>query len=144
MKKVSVAGAISVAITWFHGGIIFKPEEKWAKAWYGICHMGNGILAFAPIDYEKVTMVTSIDVSPEFRYCERSDTCVYFDCIYNRFSREKFLRMFGDCGSLTLGLPHDFGSKPLWFNEGIYIQKWKYFKIGHAGGVLIHKDQMGG
>ena len=141
-KLIRVAGEISVGVTWIDGGFIFPQDEKWSQAFYGICHYSEGIFAFAPIDYEKVTMLTTIYVSPKFNYCDRADTCVYFDCICNRFKRDEFVKMFKDAGAFTLGLPQDIGRKPLWFNEGIYIKKWKYFIIPQTGGTLMHKNNM--
>ena len=141
-KLIRVAGEISVGVTWIDGAAIFLPEEKWSQAWYGICHYSKGIFAFAPIDYKKIIMLTSIGVSPEFNYCERSDTCVYFDCILNRFKRDAFVKMFKGAGAFTLGLPQDIGRKPLWFNEGFYIQSWWSFIIPKTGGVVMHKNKV--
>lgn len=141
-KKITVVGAISVGVTWIDGSVLFKREEKWSKAYYGICHFSEAVFAFAPIDYKKVTMITTIEVSPTVKYCDRAGSCVHFKCPMNRFKREDFYSMFKDAGGFSLAMPKDFGDKPLWFNEGEYIKKWKYFILPETGGVLMHKDNL--
>lgn len=142
MKKVSVAGALSVGITWVDGSTIFKPDEKWSQVYYGICNFSTGIFAFAPIDFKKVTMLTTIEVSPKFKHCDRSKTCVHFDCELNRFDKESFYDMFKDAGGFTLGMPQNFGEEALWFNLPPYSTKWRHFIIPVHGGTLIHKDRL--
>jgi hypothetical protein len=141
-NKVSVAGAISVGITWVEGSIIFKPDEKFSKAWYGICHYSKAIFAFAPIDFRQVTMITTIEVSPKLMYCDRAGSCVYFACEMNRFRREAYFKMFEGLEAFSLGMPDDFGTKAVWFNEPPYLEKWQYFIIPVEGGTLAHKDSV--
>jgi len=143
-RNIVVVGAISVGITWVDGALLFKPGSKPSSAWYGICHWSQAIWAFAPIDWQRATMITTIQVSEMVKYCDRSRCCVCFDCPLNNFQKEDYLELFKDVKGFTLGLPLDFGSKPLWFNdpELKYRGKWKEFILRVSGGALVHKDRM--
>jgi hypothetical protein len=143
-KKITVVGAISVGVTWVYGNVLFKPEEKWAKAIYGICHYSERIFLFTPKDYEKPIMIVTLEVSPMVSYCEKSKVCVYFDCPLNRFTKDEFFGMFKECGGFSLGMPKNFGNVPLWFNDPLYTyaRKWKYFILDVTGGIIAHKDDL--
>lgn len=135
-KKTAAPNIVSVGITWIDSRILFKPGSKWGKLWLGVCHYSDMIWAVSPLDYEYPTMITTIFVAPIDNYCERAYTCLYFKCPLNKFNKLSFLKEFKDCGKFTLGLPLDFGSKDLWFNEDSQKLVWQKFKIPITGGTL--------
>lgn len=143
-KKITIVGGISVGITWVDGSIIFKPGSKGSLTWFGICHFSEAIWAIAPIDYRKATMITTIQVSNMVNYCDRAKCCLHFDCKYNRFQKKDYFDLFKDVKGFSLGLPKDFGTKPLYFNDPNqkYLKLWRSFIIPISGGALIHKDKM--
>jgi len=141
-KTLSVTGSISCGITWVFGTILFKEGEKWSKMIFGICHYSKKVFAISPIDYLKVTMMTTIEVSPKLNYCDHAGICLYFDCPMNRFRKEKFYEMFKEHSGFSLGMPEDFGTKALWFNLPPYEDRWKLFTLGIEGGVIKHKNDI--
>lgn len=130
---------ISVGITWVDGRCLFKLNTKWSRIWFGICNFSENIWAISPLDYPYPTMITTISVSPTERYCERAYTCLHFNCNLNKFNKNVFLTEFKDCGALTLGLPLDLGSRPLWFNEGKY--SWNKLVISPEGGRMDYSEE---
>jgi len=136
---------LSIGITWLQGRVLFDPESKWSKAYYGICHFGNCIFAVTPIDHPKALTLTTIRVSPTEDYCERAYSCLNFKCPLNKFDKDVFAGEFKDMGTFTLGLPHKIIGKlenPWWCEEP-YYSKWKDFKLSPEGGRLEHKDFKG-
>lgn len=109
--------SFDIGITWIDLRTIFRPDTKWSQFWLGICHLTGRVYMWSPLDFKKPTMITNLEVSPDENYCEAATECIYFDCPLNRFSKDVFLSKFNDIGSESLGLPLDFGAKPLWFNE---------------------------
>lgn len=122
-KKTKVPNNISIGVTWIDGRIVFKLGKKWANIYIGVCHFTDLVWAATPLDYDKPTMITTIQVSPFDKYCERAHTCLCFECKLNRFDKGMFIEEFKDAGAFSLGLPQNIGKKPLWFNDG----KWKHF-----------------
>lgn len=108
---------VSVGITWIDLRTVFKPDVRGSQFWIGVCHMTDRVMLWTPLDYEKPTMITTINVSPKEKYCEAAHYCVNFDCPLNKFMIEKFLDKFKDIGKESLGLPNKFGEEPLWFND---------------------------
>jgi len=141
-KNIVLTGSISCGITWVYGSVLFKGGEKWAKSIFGICHYSKKVFAISPIDYLKVTMMTTIEVSPKLQYCDHAGVCLYFDCPMNRFRKEKFYEMFKEHSGFSLGIPEDFGTKGLWFNLPPYAEKWSLFLIPIHGGVIKHKKDI--
>jgi len=135
-KNIVAPNAISCSITWVDGRILFKESAKQSNLWYGICSFSQKIWCVAPLDYEKITMITTIYASPHDKHCDKGKVCINFKCDMNRFSIDSFIEQFKDMGKETLGLPLDFGSKVLWFNEGVVGKKWKNFIIPVDGGAL--------
>ena len=82
-------------------------------------------------------------VAPPDNYCEKAYSCLYFECHLNKFDKSLFLNEFKDCGAMSLGLPKDIGTKPLWFNEVPASMKWKDFKLGIEGGRLEYDEKKG-
>lgn len=134
---------ISVGVTWIDGRILFKRHTKYARFYYGICHYSKMIFAFTPLDYVRPLMIATIMVSHKEHFCERAGMCVNFTCPLNRFHKDIFAAAFKESGLFSLGTPQDFGNKPLWFNEGVYREKWKHFIIGVDGGVLRFNEESG-
>jgi len=138
IQPVSV---ISVGITHVSGKLLFKDHSsKWARAFYSICHKGESIYALFPEDYLDPIMVTTILVDIPLKYCDKSKFCLDFKCDLSRFNREEYIKQFGNMGGFTLGLPSDFGSKPLWFNEGKWRGVWSKFIIPIDGGTLKYDE----
>ena len=133
-----IIGAVSVGITWVDGRVLFTPDKraKQSKAWYGVCHYSHGVFAITPYDYEYPKLVTQIDVSNLENSCNKSASCLHFKCPKNRFTMEAFLEEFKDIGRTSLGLPNDFGDKPLWFNEGQWAIFWKKIAMHPEGGKI--------
>jgi len=135
----TVPSTISCSVTWVDGRIPFfrsKYFDKLGRAWYGVCSFSRRIWAITPLDYDIPSLITTISVSPSENYCEKAYSCLYFDCQLNRFNRGMFEAEFKDCGSFSLGLPQDIGTKPLWFNEGKWATIWEKFIIPVVGGSL--------
>lgn len=125
--------SIDVGITWIDLRTIFQLNVKWSQFWLGVCHLTGRVYMWSPLDFKKPTMITNIEVSPNEKYCEAAVECIHFDCPLNRFSKEAFIAKFDDIGAESLGLPLDFGSKPLWFNEE-HSKWWDFWnKILQAG-----------
>ena len=142
--NVAKPNAISYAVTWVDGRIIFKHNKKYSDFYYGLCSFSMSVFAVTPLDYERATMITSINVSPFEKYCERAFSCLNFKCKLNQFDKNVFISEFKDCGPFTLGLPQDIGSKPLWFSEGEYTDYWQGFIIPVDGGTLSYDEYGGG
>ena len=139
-KKSKLIGIISVGVTWVDGRIIFKPSVKWAQVYYGICHFSKGVAFMTPIDWERATMISTIMVSIDSNYCEKSLVCLNFRCPFNQFDKKFYAKEF-DCGTFSLGLPQDIGTKVLWFNEGEYVDIFRKFIIAPNGGVLKYSEE---
>jgi hypothetical protein len=128
---------LSVGITWVDGRAFFKPDTKWSKAYYGICHFSKEVFLMTPIDFIKPTLLNTIAISEDGSYCERADCCLNFTCRLNRFTVEGFQKIFKDCGAFSLGLPRNIREKtPLWFNVGKYKGFWEKLMIVPDGGAL--------
>lgn len=132
---------ISVGVTWVDGRIIFKPDKKWAMAWYGICHFSRGVFAISPLDYAMPTMITTIRVSQVEGYCERAHSCLNKVCPLNQFNKDIYLHEFKDLGSFSLGLPAAMGEGLLWFSEGKWADYWQHLIIPIDGGVLNYDEE---
>ena len=142
-NKIEIIGVTPCGITHVSGKIIFRDHNiKWARTYFSICHYSQTVFALFPEDYLDPTMVTTIKVQPELGYCDRASYCLNFKCKLNRFTKEAYIGQFKDMGGFTLGLPLDFGTKDLWFNEKEWRSSWKGFIIPIEGGVLKHKDDM--
>lgn len=124
-KTIIPPGAIPYAITWVDGRLLFKHRSKWSKALYGICHCSLHPFAITPLDWPRVAMVSTIMIEPIQGYCERKYTCLDFSCPFNRFDKSTYVTDFKDCGSFSLGLPQNIGSKPLWWSVGRWANQWK-------------------
>ena len=142
-KKTPAPNIVSAAVTWISGKLLFKHDTKWANMYLGICHYSSKIFAISPSDYQYPKMVTTIMVAPPDNYCEKAYSCLYFSCHLNKFNKSLFLSEFKDCGAMSLGLPKDVGTKPLWFNDFPTCEKWKDFKIGVEGGTLEFDEKKG-
>jgi hypothetical protein len=135
---------ISVGITWIDGRALFKPDTKWSKAYYGVCHYSREVFLLTPLDFIKPTMITTIGVADDGSYCERSDCCLNFTCKLNRFTKEGFTKMFKDCGTFSLGMPLGIADrKPLWFNVGKYKNFWGKLLISPNGGTIKYDPNRG-
>jgi len=146
--NIQYPNAISCGVTWISGEILFKHDKHWSQCYYGVCHYSKAVFNLTPLDYFiPSTAINTILVSPKEKFCEKCTTCLYFKCPLNRFQKDAYLAEFKGMGAFTLGLPLDFGSKDIWFNEGKYRDYWgklmKYFKVGPEGGVLKfnHKSE---
>lgn len=139
--NIDKPNSISCSVTWVDGRIIFKHNKKYSDFYYGICSFSKSIFAVTPLDYERATMISTIQVSPLEQYCERAFSCLNFTCKLNQFDRDIFVKEFKDCGPFTLGLPKDIGTKPLWFSEGDYTFFWGHFVIPETGGVLRFDEE---
>lgn len=139
-KATKAENVISVGITWVDLRIVLKPTAKQSRAYVGICHFSAGIFSITPLDYLKPTMMTQIRVSPLEDYCEKAFSCLCFHCKLNKFNKGFLIDEFKDCGGYTLGLPHDLGTKPLWFNSGKWKDVWRKFMISPEGGVLKFRE----
>jgi len=101
---------------------------------------------FSPYDYERPTMIKTINVDPIEKWCSVAEECVYFDCPLNRFKKKVFISKFKDLGAETLGLPNNFGTVPTWYNDKnykfhtIWGKLLKYFSCKPAGGELVFSD----
>ena len=135
VKKDTVA-AVPCGITFVDGRIIFKLGNKWSQFFLGICHYSNCVCMVTPRDYERPLMLTTNLISEFENYCERAYYCLHFGCHLNRFDKEVFTSEFGGCKEMTLGLPKDIGSKPLWWSNEPFLSKWKDFTLNPEGGVL--------
>jgi hypothetical protein len=146
-KKMSEPSATTnIGITWIDGRILWPnpssdAQEFYSKSWLGLCNMMSAVWAIAPLDYERITLITTIRVNSQEMYCEKAHTCLHFDCRLNNFKKDIWLDQFKDCGQLTLGIPHDFGKKPFWFNKPEYVDKWKNFVIPIYGGTLRYNEE---
>jgi len=143
-KKTAAPYSVPIGVTWVDGRAIFRREKKWSGSWYGICHFSEGVVAITPIDFDGPKMITTIMVSPLDKYCERAFSCLNFTCPLNQFDKEIFMEEFKGMGAFSLGLPRDFGTKPLWFSEGKFIQFWKKFIIhGEGGRIEVDEFELG-
>jgi len=133
-----VLNSLSIGITWIDGRIIFKHGKKWGNAFYGVCHFSNKVWAITPLDWDKMTMVTTIKVSPTEDYCSRAFSCLAKTCILNRFDKFVYAAEFKDCGLFSLGLPNSFSDPNTtpWFAEGKYKDFWGKFVLQGSGGIL--------
>ena len=106
-------------ISWVDLRIVIDEKKRNSQFWVGICHFSDRVFFWTPLDFEKPTLVTSINVSLSEGYCEKAFECVNFSCRLNKFSRDAFMYVFEGLGRETLGLPQDFGpgGKDLWFND---------------------------
>ena len=140
-KKIAmedrVLSSISVGISWIDGRIIFKHNTKYSQAYYGICNFSTGVFAITPLDWERLTMVTTIKVSPTEDYCEKAHSCLLTTCPLNRFDKHLYAAEFKDCGLFSLGLPRSFNKETTpWFAEGEWKNFWPKFILPVTGGVL--------
>jgi len=101
---------------------------------------------FSPFDFVKPTMITTIKVDPVEGWCEKCEECIYFGCLLNRFKKERFLAKFTGMGAESLGLPQNFGTLPLWYNDPIFAWHTYWgkilalFKCKPNGGELIFSE----
>ena len=93
------------------------------------------------MNYILPKMITTIRVSELTKYCERSESCLYFDCKFNNFSKMGYIKEFEGAGEYSLGLPKNIGENALWFNKKPYTDKWWSFIIPHTGGRLEYKEK---
>ena len=145
-SSILLQNIASIGITWVDGRVIFKNHElKWAKMYLGICHFQPSIWCITPRDYDRITFVTTIKVDPIAIYCERSHTCLDFKCELNRFNKEEYIKLFDGCGEFTLGMPSDFSTKDIWFNDPNL--KWRYmwgkYALRPEGGTLRYDESKG-
>ena len=133
VKKEKV-GIISIGVTWVEGRCLYKLNTKFSKFFYGICHFSNSIAMITPVDFERPLMIATINISLTEEYCERAYSCLDFGCPLNRFNKDIFINEFEDCGGMSLGLPADLGTKPLWWSD--LRDRWKEFVIRPNGGIL--------
>ena len=129
-------GSIPFSVTWVDGRTLFKHNKKYSKAYYGICGHSRGVFAVTPLDWQRVTMLTTIMVEPLLMYCERADSCLNFTCLINKFDKASYVKEFKDVGAFSLGLPLNIGSKPLWWSEGKYRDFWGKLILPGTGGIL--------
>jgi len=134
---------LSVGVTWVSGRIFIKPDKPQSLLYYGICHYSNGIWAVTPEDYQTPLMITNIMITPPMAtyskpFCEKSYTCIHFDCELNKFDKDLFANNFKDCGLFSLALPKSLLAKETqWFNERDKIEKfWKRMALKPEGGIL--------
>ena len=139
-KLIVPPGAISVGITWVDGRVVFQHDKKWSQAYFGVCHYSEGVFLITPSDWDKATMLTTIEVEPTQQYCERAYNCLNFNCKLNRFDKGVFLTEFSDVGAFSLGLPQDVGTKPLWFSSGKWKDFWGKLCLHPEGGILRYDD----
>jgi len=133
--------SISVGVTWINGLAVFNEGTVWANVYFGVCHFSQKVFAVTPIDWMKpVHSIKEFFVDPLDQFCERAFTCLNFNCILNRFSKDMFLHEFKDVGYFTAGLPNDVGSKALWFNDKEYKTFWSKLLMKHGtmpeGGII--------
>jgi len=140
-KLIVPPGAISVGVTWIDGRIIFRHDKKWSRCFFGVCHFPKGVFAITPLDWDKTTMITTIEVEPTHQYCERAHTCLDFKCPLNRFDKKAFIAEFKDMGAFTLGLPQNLGREPMWFSVGKWQNFWGKLCLVPEGGVLRYKEE---
>lgn len=135
---------ISVGITWVDGRALFKPDTKWSKAYYGICHYSREVFLITPLDFIKPLMITTVGVADDGSYCEKSGECLNFTCKLNRFDLGAFESMFKDCKGFSLGLPLKISDRtPLWFNSGKYKNFWGRLMISPNGGTIKYDSAKG-
>jgi len=145
--KVSI---ISVGSSWIDSRLAIRPDKKQSQMFLGCCHYSSHIWAISPLDYQKALLIKSIAVSPSTGYCEKAQVCLHFDCWakppwiakLNHFNKFAFAAEFKDCGLLSLGLPQDIGTKPLWFNTGKWEHFWdKLIAPYKPDGVVLYFDE---
>lgn len=151
MKKIITPNNISIGVTWVAGKIFIKPDKKQSQLWYGICNYAairlkefpniGCIFAVTPEDYDGPKMITTINVSEIDGVCERADSCLNFNCFLNKFNKQMYLIEFKDCGALSLGLPADIGTKPLWFNDKEWAKFFCRMAISPEGGRLEFSEE---
>lgn len=141
IKATKRPATISIGVTFVDGRILFKNMKTHSMFWYGICNYGRSIFAVSPLDYERVTMITTIRINTQEFYCERAFSCLNFPCILNQFDRGIYAEEFKDCGLFSLGMPQDIGKKPLWFSIGEFKDFWAKFIIPIKGGILRYDEE---
>ena len=142
-EKLAVpTGALSIGITWIEGKVIFRDDKKWSKSYFGVCHYSKGVFIVTPVDWPKVTMLTTIQVEPTAKYCDRAHTCLNFKCKLNRFNKSIFIAEFKDMGEFTLGLPRNLGKKPLWFSAGKWEGFWGRLCMQPESGILKYNEDV--
>lgn len=140
--SVDPVNSISVGVTWVDGRLVFKEHTKYAQFYYGVCHYSRNVFAVTPLDYEKPLMITTVKVSKTENYCSRAYSCLNFGCPHNKFDKDVFKSHFRDCGSMSLGIPHNFGNEGIWFIEDPDLkEKWAKCVIGYEGGVLRFNEE---
>jgi hypothetical protein len=142
-KKTQAHSSISVGCTWVEGKIVFKHTKKWSMFWYGICNFSGGIWAVTPLDYDRPTMITTIQVSPLEKYCEKGFVCMNTKCNLNRFNLDTYLAEFKDCGAFSLSIPKNFADTTPWFNEDKWLNFWRKLIISPEGGKLVFNEKIG-
>jgi len=146
-KKIAmedrVLNSLSIGITFITGKALFKDHTKWSNCYFGICHFSKCVCMITPLDWPKITLLTSIKVSPTEQFCERAYSCLDFTCILNRFDKHIYASEFSDCGIFSLGLPRNISKEtPLWFSESPWRDIWPKFLLGYEGGrIEIDEDQ---
>ncbi len=139
-KKSRLIGIISVGVTWVDGRVVFKPTVKWSQVYYGVCHFSKRVAFLTPLDWQRATAISTIMVSIDSNYCEKSLVCLNFQCPLNRFDKKFFAKEF-DCGTFSLGLPQNIGTKPLWFTQGKYAEIFSNLILAPNGGVLQYSEE---
>ena len=140
--------ALPVGITWIDSMILFGPESKRPRQWIGVCHFSDKVYMFSPYDYQRPLMVKTLNVDPVEKWCSVAHECIYFDCPMNRFNKNVFISKFKDMGSETLGLPRNFGTVPVWYNDKkdkfhlLWGKLLYLFKCKPAGGELTFSEFM--
>jgi hypothetical protein len=140
-KATQAQNIISCGITHIEGRAILKKHKKQALSFLSVCHYSGGVFAITPLDYDYPTMVTQIRVAPVEDYCEKAHVCLCFHCRLNKFDKGLFIDEFKDCGGYSLGLPQNLGRKPLWFNDGKWLNFWRQLIIQPDGGVIRYDEK---
>lgn len=112
-----VVNLVSCGVSWIDLRTVFEPDSKFGRFWLGVCHYEDRVYMWTPLDYIRPLMVTSIEISPTEKYCEKAEECINFSCKLNRFNKQVFMSIFKDLGTETLGLPKNFGAEDFWFND---------------------------
>jgi len=141
-KSIILPDNISCSVTWCDGRCIFKEDTRFGQFYYGICSYSKRIWAITPLDYEKATMITTINVAPISKVCDRGKVCFDFKCPLNNFKKKAYVEEFAGMGEFTLGLPKNIEKvDEIWFNAGEYKNFWKNFIIPYSGGVLKYSEE---
>lgn len=142
-KKTQAHNLISVGVTWVEGRALFKHTKKWSQFWYGICNFSGVIWAVTPLDYDRPTMITTIQVSPTENYCEKAYVCLNTKCSLNRFNIDMFVSEFKDCGAFSLSIPRNYADITPWFIDGPWLNFWKKLVISPEGGKIEFDEEKG-